>query len=48
MKVKCQVCNIVDEDFRLMLVKFYNPERLQCIGCSAKQSGAKYVKRMKK
>lgn len=48
MKVQCQVCGTVDEDFRLMLIKLYNPERLQCISCSAKQDGLKFVKGKKK
>lgn len=40
--VKCDVCGDEDADFRLMLIKLHNPERMQCVTCSAKQDGLVY------
>lgn len=47
-KVKCDVCGTIDEDYKLMLCKFYNPERMQCIGCSAGADGATLPKKLQR
>jgi len=39
--VTCDVCKQTDADFKLMLIKLHNPERMQCVDCSAKQDGFK-------